>query len=272
MKILADLDIAMMFPDTAGRPVVRGVSESRYEAKMVETSEEFARVLELRSDVFKRELGGHSEQKTFTSDFDFDEYDLHCEHLIVTDRVSGDAVGTYRLNTIESARAAEGFYASGEFSIEDLPEEVLAKSVELGRACISRHHRNSRVLFLLWKMLANYIVEREKRYLFGCCSIFTQDGTKAAKVLEQLRSDGHMHPDLNVSPREDKRVIPFGCDPSGLDQVELPPLVNIYLRIGAMVCGEPAIDREMRTVDYFVVFDLDRINPKYRKMFFGDLI
>ncbi len=272
MKTLADIDFATLFPNRADLPKVKRVAESRYTAKMVETSEEFASVLGLRSDVFKRELSTAGGSGTFASEFDFDEYDLHCEHLIVTDRQTGEAVGTYRLNTLESARTASGFYASEEFSIEDLPEAVLESAVELGRACISRDHRNSRVLFLLWKVLANYLIERNKRYLFGCCSVFTQDGFKAAKVLEQLKQEGHMHPELNVSPRPDKRIIPEDFDASGLEPVELPPLVNIYLRIGAMVCGEPSIDREMRTVDYFVVFDLDRINPKYRKMFFGDLL
>ena len=51
--------------------------------------------------------------------------------------------------------------------------------------------------------------------------------------------------------------------------VELPPLVRIYLRVGCKVCGEPAVDREMRTVDYFVVFDLENLGRKYFKLFFG---
>jgi putative hemolysin len=272
MKTLADIDLATLFPDASDLPRVNGVAEGRYVAKMVDNSEEFSAVLGLRSNVFKRELLSRSDSDGFSADLDLDGYDLHCEHLIVTDIESGDAVGTYRLNTLERAGAPEGLYASEEFSIEDLPGRVLERSVELGRACISREHRNSRVLFLLWKMLANYLVVRKKQYLFGCCSIFTQDGEKAAKVLEQLRRDGHMHPELTVRPRVEKRIVPVGFDPSGLDLVQLPMLVNIYLRIGAMVCGEPAIDREMKTVDFFVVFDLDRINPKYRKMFFGDLL
>lgn len=268
MKPLPNTAFSVAFPASPGLRKVKGVSESRYVAKMVETSEEFAAVLSLRSDVFKRELAG-AEPGTFANEFDFDEYDLRCEHIIVQEKKTGEAVGTYRLNSLESAGSPDGFYASQEFSVEDLPGEVLAQAVELGRACIAKDHRNSRVLFLLWKVLANYLVERRKRYLFGCCSIFTQEGRKAAKVLEQLRLDGHIHSELAVGPRPDKKIIPAGFDPSGEEQVELPPLVNIYLRIGAKVCGEPAIDRDMKTIDYFVVFDLDSINPKYRKMFFG---
>jgi putative hemolysin len=39
------------------------------------------------------------------------------------------------------------------------------------------------------------------------------------------------------------------------------------LRIGAKVCGPPMIDREFGTIDFFVVFDSERLNEKYRRMF-----
>lgn len=248
---------------------IEGVTDKRYNAKIVETPEEFEAVLRLRYDVFETEIAGRVRTGRSDLGLDFDEYDAQCDHLIVTERESGEAVGTYRLNSIETAGSAEGFYASGEFSIEDLPPEILSQAVELGRACIAKAHRNSRVLFLLWKVLANYITVKEKRYLFGCCSIFTQDGKIAANVLKQLHSSGHVHKDLRVSPREDKRVIPASYIPLDKPGIELPALVNIYLRIGAKICGEPAIDRDMKTVDYFVVFDLEEINSKYRRMFFG---
>ncbi len=242
---------------------VEGVADSKYIAKLVETKEEFEAVLQLRFDVFKREIAADE------TGSDLDEYDLRCEHLIVTEKKTGRAVGTYRLNTLETAISPSNFYAAQEFSIEDLPGEVLERAVELGRACIAKEHRNSRVLFLLWKVLANYLVARKKRYLFGCCSIFTQDGRKAAKVLQQLDEAGYTHDSLRVSPRPGKKIVPKGFDPSGMKPVELPPLVRIYLRVGCKVCGEPAVDREMRTVDYFVVFDLENLGRKYFKLFFG---
>jgi len=269
MRSAADKELFLAAASLRRVSDVRGAGDGRYVAKMVETAEEFEAVLGLRYDVFMRELGRTEADRPFSPRSDLDEYDLRCEHLIVTERATGRAVGTYRLNTIETALSPANFYASQEFAIEDLPREVIESGVELGRACIAKDHRNSRVLFLLWKVLANFLVEREKRYLFGCCSIFTQDGKKAAKVLDQLRSGGHVNRSLEVRPRDDKRIVPPGFDPSLLATVELPSLVQIYLRIGCEVCGEPAIDREMRTIDYFVVFDLESIEPRYRKMFFG---
>jgi putative hemolysin len=252
------------------RPVsalrIEAVSDGKYIAKMVENASEFEAVLRLRFEVFRREL---SFAETPAGGLDFDEYDLQCKHIVVTEKATGKTVGTYRLKTIEEAQNAEGFCAFEEFGIEALPFEMLEKSVELGRACIAREHRNSRVLFLLWRVVAKFLEQHEKRYLFGCCSIFTQDGEVAAKILRQLKSNDHLHETIEVKPRPDKVCLPENFDPEKAEEIELPALVNIYLRIGAKICGDPAIDREFGTVDYFVIFDLAEINAKYRKLFFG---
>jgi len=260
------LELAKTF---ANRVKIDKVSDSRYSAKLVETPKELEAVLRLRFDVFKRELSENDNEK-IDSGLDFDKYDLHCEHLIVTDNKTGEAIGTYRLNTIETAKDSSGFYAYTEFSIEDLPTKILERSIELGRACIAKKHRNSRVLFMLWKGLANYLTVTGKQYLFGCCSIFTQDGEVAAKVLNRLDADGNVHESIRVSPRENRKCISNNFSSGDSEEVELPALVSIYLRIGAKICGEPAIDREFKTIDYFVIFDVNTINEKYLKMFFGD--
>jgi putative hemolysin len=38
--------------------------------------------------------------------------------------------------------------------------------------------------------------------------------------------------------------------------VKLPQLFRTYLRYGAKIVGEPAIDREFQTVDYLALVDL----------------
>ncbi|QQS41016.1 MAG: GNAT family N-acetyltransferase [Acidobacteriota bacterium] len=254
-----------VLPRHAGVPAI---SDGRFIAKMVETPDELGAVLRLRRDVFRKELAG-SDAPAGPGVSDLEELDLRCEHLIVTEKATGRAVGTYRLNSFETAMSASGFYASNEFHLESVPPGVLERSVELGRACIAKDHRNSRVLFLLWKVLAGYLVARGKRYLFGCCSVFIQDERISAKLMQQLEMTGCLHPSIAVRPREELRIVPAGFDPSAMAPLELPALLNIYLRIGCKVCGEPAVDREMRTVDFFVVFDLECIKPRYRRMFFG---
>ena len=87
-------------------------------------------------------------------------------------------------------------------------------------------------------------------------------------VLAKLAEDGHVDESVVLRPQPALEIITDDLvgDPSS---AEIPPLVNIYMRIGARVWGLPAVDRDLKTVDYFVVFDLDEINRKYRKMFFG---
>ena len=51
---------------------------------------------------------------------------------------------------------------------------------------------------------------------------------------------------------------------------EMPPLMKMYLRYGAKIIGKPAIDREFKTIDYFVLLDLDKLTPESFKMFLAE--
>ena len=254
-------------PDLFSLPsvTIEPVEDSRYLGRVVSTVEEFESALQLRRDVFHIELGRSETADVYK---DFDEFDRRCVHLLISERETGNAVGAYRLNPYRGS--ISDFYASNEFRLHSVPPHVVEKAVELGRACIARDHRNSRVLFLLWRLLANFMSATGSRYLFGCCSVFTQDAQEAADVLAKLQLDGHVDDPFEILPNPEFEIL----DPKLVgdpERAEIPALVNIYMRIGAKVIGEPAIDRKFKTVDYFVMFDLDEINRKYRKMFFWRL-
>ncbi|MBK8809888.1 MAG: GNAT family N-acetyltransferase [Acidobacteria bacterium] len=244
-------------------------SDDRYTVRFAATEAELDAALKLRFEIFNLELNEGLEA-SFINGRDEDRFDRTCLHLIVAENSTGRVVGTYRLRTIEMAGGAFGFYSSGEFTLEDLPYEVLADSVELGRACIAREHRNTRVLFLLWKGVADFISAARKRYAFGCCSLSSQDFTDGSKAMRQLARDGHVHPSLRVSPREEfkPRAADFLTDDDGSD-IKIPKLFDTYLRIGALVCGEPLIDRGFKTIDFFIIVDTARLSEKYAGMFFG---
>ena len=241
------------------------IVEGRYLAKLAQTEAEIESVLRLRYRVFKVELGASGDDSE--NELDRDVYDAICRHLIVVDRVSGETVGTYRLNTLETAHNVEGFYAYHEFSLENLPFDILRQSVEIGRACVAREHRNSKVLFLLWKVLLQYLKSAGKRYFFGCCSIFTQDCALGARVFQQFERDGFVHPEIKVEPRWE-RSFPVDEIYPETAPIELPSLFNMYLKVGVKICGAPAIDREFGTIDFFVLFDLPEMSRKYQKLFF----
>jgi putative hemolysin len=233
--------------------------------------EEIDRALRLRFEVFNLELNEGLES-SYITERDEDEFDQTCHHLIVVEKETNNVVGTYRLRTWEMTRRTNGFYTETEFDLSSLPPELIDQSVEIGRACIDRNHRNARVLFLLWKGLALYLTRSRKRYMFGCCSLTSQDCAEGKRASRQLKRDGHLHETLSVRPR-----LEFACrtedflSPETKEAFELPKLFGSYLRIGAKVCGEPAIDRQFKTIDFFVIFDRNDMPEKYREMFFGVL-
>lgn len=241
------------------------LTEGRYSVRIARSPAEVHAALALRHRVFNIELAGR-ESENGSPGIEFDAYDLFCRHLVVIDRTSGETVGTYRINSIETAKRLSGFYSYSEFSIEDLPSDILFNGLEIGRACIAPEHRNTKVLFLLWKGIASFLQLTGKRYLFGCCSIFTKDTSVGAAVYAKLGAEGHLHRAINARTRQHAPAGPVQTI-GDRGSADLPPLFDMYLRIGAKVCSGPAIDREFGTIDFLVVFDIDEIAPRYRKMF-----
>jgi putative hemolysin len=100
-----------------------------------------------------------------------------------------------------------------------------------------------------------------KRYFFGCCSIFTREPADGNAAYRKLESEDFIHERFRVEPRH---PIAAASDDK---QIKLPGLFEMYLRIGARVCGRPTYDEEFGSVDFFVVFDLEAMDKKYSRLF-----
>lgn len=251
------------------------IEDGKYVVRFARTREEIEAALKLRFEVFNLELG-EGLASSFQTGRDCDQFDATCHHLIALDKTTDTVVGTYRVQTLEMVGSADGFYSAGEFDLTCLPREVIKQSVELGRACIAREHRNRQVLFLLWQGLALYVVSKGKRFLFGCCSLTSQNESEGRQMLVHLTEEGYMHPSFLVRPKPGYECDAFAphVDLFSPDEtfngrgVKVPRLFDTYLGIGAKVCGPPAIDRLFRTIDFFVIFDIQNIEPKTKNMFF----
>lgn len=241
------------------------IEDSRYVARFAETLEEIEAALKLRFEVFNLELG-EGLDTSYRTGRDRDEFDDSCHHLIVIEKTTNRIIGTYRVRTLEMAGSAGGFYSASEFDLSRLPFSVLSQSLELGRACIAREHRDRRALFLLWRALARYAVSRRKRFLFGCCSLTSQEPLEGAQLLKQLSASGHMHPAFWVPPRSVYECTVGSLENGWPGEVKLPKLFRTYLSIGAKVCGPPAIDRLFKTIDFFVMFDIHQMSARTRKL------
>lgn len=243
------------------------ISDTRFIVKIAQTPEEIDAVLRLRYKVFKVEIG---KEPDTLSGVEEDEFDSTSHHLIAVEKSSRRVVGVYRLRTAELMRDGLGFYSEQEFDLSVLPAEVLTQSVEIGRACIDPEFRNTKVLFLLWRGLASYVLKMKKRFLFGCCSLFSQNTEDGKKAFVQLKRNGQLHRKFYVSPKTDEpSEIEADLSFAATAEIELPKLFTSYLRIGAKVCSPPVIDCEFGTIDFFVIFEIDKIEERYYKMFFA---
>lgn len=245
------------------------ICEGPYRLRFVESRSELDAVLRLRFEVFNIELGEGLDTSYLTGR-DWDAYDLSCHHLSVCDVRSSALVGTYRIQTSAMAAAAAGFYSATEFDLESLPSTVVDDAVELGRACIAQSHRNTQVLFLLWKGLAAYLQHNRKRYLFGCCSLTSQDPGEGLRFYENFMTEGLLHPHVSVMPKSGYECRADGRPLGSVAPLALPRLFRTYLRFGAKVCGPPAIDRRFKTIDFLVLFDVAEMGEMSRRMFFGE--
>jgi len=233
--------------------------DGNYRCRLARERSDLDAILKLRYEVFNLELGEGLEVSHETG-MDLDEYDAQCHHLMVIHEPSGEVIGTYRLQTAEMARSARGFYSADEFRIDAWPEDVLGASCEIGRACIRAEHRHRRVLLMLWRGLATYVVVSRKRYFFGCCSLTSQDAGEAARVAEYLRQHGHVHATLPLDPMPDYDAHEDALPVDGWETSHIPTLFRTYLRYGARICGRPAIDRAFKTIDFLALLDLDEVD------------
>ena len=239
-----------------------------YALRFAQSPEELEAILKLRFEVFNLELDeGFAE--SYHTGRDEDELDARFHHLAITHKPTGAIVGTYRMQTAQMAAAMGGFYSAGEFDLGGIPADILEDAVEIGRACVAKAHRNGRVLQLLWRGLAQYLTWNHKRYLFGCCSLTSQDLDLGHRVYQFLLAEGHADADSCVTPLDGLECAPDPTRDSPRPEVHIPALFQSYLNLGARVCGPPAIDRRFQTIDYLVLLDIQALDERIYRVFFG---
>lgn len=243
-------------------------SSNRYNVRFAESEDDLRAAQSLRYRVFNLELG-EGLSKSHEKELDTDKYDAQCDHLIVIERGSDKVIGTYRMQTYETAQKNHGFYTGDEFDLGALSSDLMDQSVEVGRACIEKEHRNGRVLFLLWRGIAKYMQLTSSRYLFGCCSITSTNPQDGWVVMDYLRNNDLMHEEyfLDTTPK-------FDCPdterkPDAWKDIKLPQLFRLYIDLGAKTLSKPALDKDFKTIDYLIVVDIKQLDERTRTLFFN---
>lgn len=215
----------------------------------------------LRYRIFGEEMGARVPGASMG--IDCDQFDIHCEHLLVRDAETGEVVGTYRLLPGSRARLLGRFYADGEFDLTRL-KHLRDATVEIGRSCVHPDYRSGATIGRLWAGLAEYMEQHSMQYLMGCASLSMADGGYlAASVYRRIVRTGLSPLEYRVFPR---CALPLDALDSDIEAAP-PPLVKGYLRVGAYVCGEPAWDPDFNTADLLMLLPMSRMEARYARHF-----
>ncbi len=241
-------------------------STSTFEVKIADSLKEIEAALRLRFEVFNLELH-EGLQSSYKSGFDSDVYDTFCDHLIVKELSTGNIVGTYRLLRQAKAEKHIGFYSENEFDLSKF-KNIPGQSLELGRSCVAKEFRSLAVINLLWTGISKYIEMHSVTNLFGCASFHTSNTKEIAAAYAYLQLYHFAPEEYKVKPLEKCAMnLPFQFLTShDIESAykQFPPLIKGYLRLGAMICGEPAYDKEFGTTDFLIVLNAQRISDKYK--------
>jgi putative hemolysin len=239
-------------------------SSTRYSLLLSTEPDEVRAAQRLRYRVFAEELG--ASLHTPEPGLDVDRFDAFCDHLLVREEGSGEIVGNYRMLPPAAAARAGGLYSEGEFVLDELAP-LRSSLVETGRSCVHPDHRNGAVVGLVWAGIARYMLLTGHRWLAGCASVPLDDGGEAASTVWDRALARHLSPEAyRVRPLQPWRppVLRRPC------RVAIPPLLQGYLRLGAWVCGPPALDPDFDCADFFVLLGLDHLDERYARFFFGE--
>ena len=234
-----------------------------FSVRLAASPEEIESTQRLRYDVFAGEMG--AQVQTIRPGVEFDDFDPHCEHLLVEELATGRVVASTRLLRRAQAEKIGRFYSESEFTA-DFVSQLSGEVVELGRTCVHVDFRSGGGIMLLWSGIAQLMKAWEIDYLLGCASVPCRDQGQLVQTLMSDLRVKHLSPEtLRATPRVPVATMQ-GAEVSG---AIMPPLLKAYLRLGAWVCGEPSFDEEFGVADLMVLLDMEQLNHRYFKHFLG---
>jgi putative hemolysin len=240
-----------------------------FEIKITADPKEIEEAQRLRFQVFNLDLN-KGRKASYATGLDVDDFDPYCEHLIVRDLKSGEIVGTYRLLLGSQARKNIGFYSEREFHLDNI-KKLDGEQLELGRTCARKDFRDRALIPLMWETIADYVKTRQVRFLFGCGSLYTIDAGEVSEIFSLLKRKYYACEAFRVSPltacRFDDLRDDVEIDNEQSLFMKLPSLIKGYLRVGALVCGPPALDEEFGTADFFLLLDFATLKSDYLRRF-----
>jgi len=123
-------------------------------------------------------------------------------------------------------------------------------------------------VLMMWKGILSYLDRSGYDYVAGCVSVpvagVAWPGSQIRGVRDFVSLRHSTPPDLRVLPYR-----PVLVGGRTLDDIEgpvrpvIPPLMRGYLRLGALICGEPAHDPDFGVGDFPALLDKRRADSRY---------
>lgn len=243
------------------------------ETRLAISKEEIIAAQKIRYRVFVEEMGAKVPFSAMNSKQDHDQYDEHCDHLLVIDRtINGSTldqiVGTYRLMQQGSAELNIGFYSQSEYDVHDLVGRHPDKRfLELGRSCVLPKYRTRRSIELLWQGIWAYCLQNNIDVMFGCASFHGTVPAAHAQSLSFLYHFASATDEWHILPQNNTQHLMDLMPAEALKTKEalskMPPLIKGYLRLGALFSPHAFVDSSFNTTDVLIVLPLSKINPRY---------
>ena len=239
--------------------------------------DDLLKVQALRYQVFYEEFGAKPIGDMADLKRDYDEFDDLADHLVVTDTDPKSKVetiiGTYRLLKQDQAAKQGNFLTGKSYDLTPLLESGQSL-LELSRSCVLPAYRTRPVLQLLWKGIAEYLIEYDIEVMLGCASFLTTDINEVKQELAYLHHHHLVPKAMRVRARDDlfenMDLVPNADINVRKSFHKLPPLIKGYLRVGSTVGEGAVIDHQFGTIDVFVSMQTHMIAGRYRKHYMDD--
>ncbi len=249
--------------------------DPKFALRLARTGDDLKAAQRLRYRVFVEELGGDGPLVDHEARLELDEFDAHCDHLLLIDLDRDPAaldhvIGVYRLLRSEGAERIGRFYTTREYDLAPLVGSG-RNLLELGRSCVDADYRGGKAMYYLWGGLADYVAEHRIEILFGVASFH---GTDIAGLAEPLSLLHHRH----LAPKS-MRVC---ANPEHFQTMNLmqedridrpralratPALIKAYLRLGGFVGEGAYVDHAFNTTDVCLILDTATMTGRQRDLY-----
>ena len=226
---------------------------------------------------------------------DIDAFDDTYRHLVLWNRKEREAAGAYRFgltDEILKEHGAQGLYTSTLFDYDPGMLESMGPALEMGRSfIISKYQKNYQPLLLLWKGVAEFIVQNPKyTKLFGCVSISGEySGISRELIVGFLQRHCSLPELANMAhpktPPKNRRLnkvdftLPANAfsDPEDITAMvsdveggtSIPVLLRQYLKLGGKIIGFNVDPDFGDCLDGLILVDLLQSDPKVLGRFMG---